>query len=412
MPSTIWDGIGGLNNYITDPTTPFAGFNPLTPKPYTPATFTPYSSPYTPTAFAPTAPTVNTYNPTAPNTVAPSAPFQPYSSTYKPSAVTTPDSPLKQTTLQVILDELAGKVTSGEMNSLQQYGAERGIGFGVDNANTNAAVMRALGDTSRKRQLAGVEHSTAQQGIDAQASQYAQSLQNNKEQYAAEMGLKYNELNQREMARIDELAQRKTEFNQTLRNNQDQFAADLGLRRDQLNQQQLQFTQNLTENQNQFAQELGLKYNQLNQQQRQWVDSQAQFASEMGLKYDQLNQQERQFVASEAERKREFDLKNPVFTTKSTSFAPISFGNVGTGNTGGSNSFWDTYKSPYAGFSPVGGGVTSATKPDMTFDEWNKQFGGGFYSGSGTQPSNSGGDQVYQDWAQSIDPNLYDYYGA
>jgi hypothetical protein len=54
-----------------------------------------------------------------------------------------------------IASDLAGQVSPDVINLLQQTAAERGIGFGSDSPNTNAAFLRALGLTSMGLQAQG-----------------------------------------------------------------------------------------------------------------------------------------------------------------------------------------------------------------------------------------------------------------
>jgi hypothetical protein len=149
----------------------------------------------------------------------PATPYTPYVNTYNPTPVDTTESALKQPTIQAILDQLSGKVSSGTQNTLSQYGAERGAGggFGVDNPNANAAVMRALGLTAEGQVNLGIGHSTTQQGIDNQAAQWAADMKNNQEQFASKMGLSYDELNEKQREFVDSQAQQQTQFDAQLR---------------------------------------------------------------------------------------------------------------------------------------------------------------------------------------------------
>lgn len=146
------------------------------------------------------------------------SPLTQYSPTYNPNTPGASASPLQAPTTQDILDQLAGKVSSGTINELADYGAQRGAGggFGVDSPNSNASVMRALGLTSEGLVQQGIGNSQSQQGIDNQMSQYNTSLQNTKDQFAAQLGLSYDQLNEKQKEFVDSQAQQAFQFQQNM----------------------------------------------------------------------------------------------------------------------------------------------------------------------------------------------------
>ena len=141
-----------------------------------------------------------------------------YASTYDPNTPGASASSLAAPTTADILDQLAGKVSSGTTNTLADYGAQRGAGggFGVDSPNSNAATMRALGLTAEGQVQQGITNSFSQQGIDNQSSQYNTTLQNTKDQFAASLGLDYNKLNEQQREFVDSQAQQALQFQQQM----------------------------------------------------------------------------------------------------------------------------------------------------------------------------------------------------
>ena len=144
--------------------------------------------------------------------------YNPYQSTYNPNTPGASASSLQAPTTADILRQLQGYVSQGTTNTLANYGAQRGAGggFGVDNPNSNASVMQALGLTAEGQVEKGITNSFSQQGIDNSLSQYNTTLQNNKDQFAAQLGLDYSKLNEQQKEFVDSQAQQATQFQQKM----------------------------------------------------------------------------------------------------------------------------------------------------------------------------------------------------
>ena len=140
-------------------------------------------------------PTSNVYNPPSFGTIA-----------------GTPDpSGLAGQTTDVIRQQLAGNLAPGTISMYRQQAAERGggTGFGVDSAATNSALERMLGLTAEQQAQTGEQASFSQQGIANQQQQSQQQLQMQQETLAANMGLDYSQLNERQQEFVNSQAQQK-----------------------------------------------------------------------------------------------------------------------------------------------------------------------------------------------------------
>jgi hypothetical protein len=290
---------------------------------------------------------------------------------------------LGQQSSQNISNELAGVLTNPQVASDQMTGAERGAsgGFGVDSANTNAAVMRAMNLQSEQLQAQGQQDLTSAYNRAAplvDASQFAMTpaLLEQQQQAQAQNTLQ-----------AQAQAAQQSQYQQSLASQQAQYtqgqAQQLGEYTQSQAQQQSQYSQTLQQNKDALAQQMGLSYAQMSQSQQQFIDSQAQQMTEWGgslqAQVTQANQanalaiekqqaQEQQYAQSQAQQLSEF------------------------GTTSGQNAaqlYAQTYKTlpgynQYGQYTGQTGttGTSTATNPTATNPNWNSTYHSGFSPGA------------------------------
>ena len=157
-----------------------------------------------------------------------------------------------------------------------------------------------------QRELATIDASLQQQGLGLQE----RGLEQNDRQFAQQMGLDYERMNQNERQEVRRLNQAEQQDVRRLSQQNQQFAQQLGLDYERLNVSEQQEVRRLNQQDRQFAQQMGMDYERLDQAERQEVrrlNQQAQQHSEtMGFNYEQLSQQDQQFIDQLTQRQSQF----------------------------------------------------------------------------------------------------------
>lgn len=173
-------------------------------------------------------------------------------------------APGRQQQLGTIENQLAGNldpstVYQNQLRNAEKYGAG---GFSADSQAWQTAIQRGLGIDRQnligagqtamnqfyskmpevnaqdqavtpalleQQQATAASQALEQQRITNQSSQFDQTLQNTKEQFAAQLGLSYDQLSQSQKQFVDSQAQQKTEFDAGLKQRADEAAGNLNL---------------------------------------------------------------------------------------------------------------------------------------------------------------------------------------
>jgi hypothetical protein len=288
---------------------------------------------------------------------------------------------MEQQSSQNISNELAGVLTNPLVASDQMTGAERGAsgGFGVDSANTNAAVMRAMNLQSEQLQAQGQQDLTSAYNRAAplvDATQFAATPQLLEQQQQAQA---QNALQAQAQANAQQ------EWQAQLASQQAQYtqgqAQQLSEYTQSQQQQGQQFAQNLQQQKDQLAQQMGLSYAQLSQSQKQFVDSQAQQMTQWAgsLQAQVQNQQAQNALAQEAQQAQE------------QQFAQQQAQQLGEfGTTSGQNAaslYAQTYHTlpgynQYGAFTGQTGAAPTTGTSGATNPNWNSTYHSGLSPGS------------------------------